>query len=88
MQEGRRRQSLWGVEKWQSLGRELENSETVAKQKKLPSASLDSMCAAHTQKTTLVLFIIRHLGPEGIFYIKNFCDCQRLISDGWPTHGD
>ena len=42
--EGRRRQSL-------ALGlRQRENSETVAKKKQLPSAGLDSMRRARTQK--------------------------------------
>ena len=34
-----------------------ENYKTVAKQKQLPLAGLDSMCTARTQKTTLVLNI-------------------------------
>ena len=44
--EGRRRQSLalWPGQR--------ENSETVAKQNELPSASLDSMRGARAQKTT------------------------------------
>ena len=56
-----------------------ENYKTVAMQKQLPLAGLDSMRTARTQKTTLVLTInnnnniIQRLAPEGIIIIHKVC---------------
>ena len=59
--EGRRRQSL-------SLGpRQRENSETLATQKQLPSAGLDSMRGARAQKYHMITM---RLEPECIIIHK------------------
>ena len=47
-----------------------ETSETVAKQKQLPSTSVDSMCEARAQKMTLTI---------------NYCDRVRAKTDHKST---